>query len=338
MPSTLSIIVDVFPREERAKAIGIWAAATAFGLPLGMILGGWLVDRFFWGSVFLINIPVAGAALVASRFLVPESRDPGAGRIDYVGALISIGALVALIYTLIEAPERGWGNPLTIVGFAAAVVFTVGFVLFELRVKNPMLDMRFFRNARLSAGVTSIGIAFMVMLGMMFILTQYLQFARGYNGLETGFRFTPLALGFMVGAPASAVLVSKLGAKWIMGVGFLILAGAMSGLALVDGGSAYWIIGVVMFIFSLGMANTMAPATDAVMAALPEEHAGVGSALNDTVRQLGGALGIAVFGSIFNSIYSSRVADAVVNRRCCENPFSYPHGRASVVTPRHARS
>ena len=313
MPSTLSVIVDVFPREERAKAIGIWAAATAFGLPLGMILGGWLVDRFFWGSVFLINVPVAGSALVASRFLVPESRDPRARKIDFTGALISVGAMTALIYTIIEAPGRGWGDPLTIGGFVIAFVLTVGFILYELRAKEPMLDMRFFRNARLTAGAASIGIAFMVMMGMMFILTLYLQFARGYSGLETGLRFTPLALGFMVGAPTSAVLVAKLGAKWVMGAGLLIIAGAIGGLALVDVGTAYWLIGIGMFIFSIGMANTMAPATDAVMAALPEEQAGVGSALNDTVRQLGGALGIAVFGSIFNSIYSARIVDAVVN-------------------------
>ena len=192
-----------------------------------------------------------------------------------------------------------------------------------------MLDMRFCRNARLSAGVASIGISFMVMLGMMFILTQYLQFARGYNGLETGFRFTPLALGLMVGAPASAMLVAKLGAKWVMGTGLLVMAGAMTGLALVDGGSAYWIIGVGMFVFSLGIANTRAPATDAVMAALPEEHEEVGSALNGTVRQIGGALGIVVFGSIFNSVYSAKIADAVVNlsadaRRSPRTPSAAP--------------
>ena len=175
MPSTLSVLVDVFPREERAKAIGIWASITALGVPMGMILSGYLLEEFFWGSVFLINIPVVVLAMLAGFVLVPESRDPEAKTIDLVGAAISMAALGTLIYTIIEAPAQGWLDPVVLGGFAASFILGAAFVWYELRVEHPMLDVRYFKNARLSAGAGSIGLAFMVMMAVMFILTQYLQ-------------------------------------------------------------------------------------------------------------------------------------------------------------------
>ena len=207
MPSTLSVLVDVFPREERAKAIGIWAGVAAMGIPLGMIAGGWLLQNYWWGIAFLINVPVVIVALVAGRFLVPESKDPVSRRIDLTGAAISMLGLSTLIYTIIEAPERGWLDPLTLAGFAGTLVIGAVFVLYELRTREPMLDVRLFRNARLSAGALSVGVAFMAMLGTMFILTQYLQFVRGYSPLDTGIRLAPMAVGFMLGAPISAMLI-----------------------------------------------------------------------------------------------------------------------------------
>ncbi len=311
MPSTLSVIIDVFPREERAKAIGIWSGAAGLGVPVGMILGGWLVDQFFWGSVFLINVPVVLAALVGSRLLVPESRDPSKRRIDVIGALLSMFALGALVYTIIEAPERGWGDPATIGGFAAALGASVAFALYELRTHQPMLDIRFFKNPRLSTGAAAIGIAFMSMLGMMFLMTLYLQFVRDYTPLQTGVRLAPLALGFMVAAPTSALLVGRFGGKVVIAGGLTVVAIALAQLAVVDVTTPYWAVGVALFVMGLGMGGTMAPATDAVMAAVPESQAGVGSALNDTTRQVGGALGIGVFGSIFNTLYASNVSAAV---------------------------
>ena len=312
MPSTLSVLVNVFPREERAKAIGIWAAVAALGIPLGMVLGGWLLETFWWGSVFLINVPVAVAAVIAGRVVVPESKDPAARRIDIPGAVLSIATLSVLVYSFIEAPERGWLDPLILSGFAGALVLAVIFVAYELRTHQPMLDIRFFKNPRLSAGAGAVALAFMAMLATMFILTQYLQFVRGYTPLETGLRFAPLALGFMIGAPTSAVLVGKLGTRRVASGGLVIVAAAIGGLAFIDGQTAYWMVGLALVALGVGMANTMAPATDAVMAALPEAQAGVGSALNDTTRQVGGALGIGIFGSLFNSVYSSGVANAVV--------------------------
>ncbi len=313
MPSTLSVIVDVFPRNERPKAIGIWAGVAALGIPLGMVAGGWLIEEFSWGAIFLINAPIAVAAVVASRVLVPESRDPAARRIDVLGALISMAALTALIYTLIEAPVRGWLDPVTLLGFVGAAVGAAAFVTYERRIAEPMLDIGFFRNPRLSAGVIAVSVAFMGMLAMMFILTQYFQFTRGYTPLETGLRFVPMALGFMLGAPSSAILVNKLGAKKLMSSGLFIVAGVMLGIAFFTVTTPYVVIGLSLLALGVGMAYTMAPATDAVMAALPEEQAGVGSALNYTARQIGGALGVGIFGSILNSVYGSGIADAVAD-------------------------
>ena len=261
--------------------------------------------------MFLINAPVAIVALVSGQILVPESKDPAARRIDVIGAVLSMATLTALIYTIIEAPEQGWLSAVSLAGFAASIVGATVFVWYELRTSEPMLDIRFFRNPRLSAGTTAVAVALMAMLGLMFILTQYLQFVRGYTPLETGMRFVPLALGFMVGAPSSAVLVNKLGTEKLMSAGLLIVAGIMLGLSLLTLTTPYWAIGLLLLALGIGMAWAMAPATDAVMAALPEEQAGVGSALNDTSRQIGGALGIGIFGSIFNSVYGSNVVSAV---------------------------
>ncbi len=311
MPSTLSVLVDVFPRKERAKAIGIWAAVAALGLPIGMILGGWLLETFWWGVVFLINVPVTIVALISGRIVVPESRDPEARRIDIPGAVLSIATLSVLIYTIIEAPGRGWLDPLILTGFVVALTLGVVFVAYELRTHQPMLDIRFFRNPRLSAGAGAIGLGFMAMLGTMFILTQYFQFLKGYTPLETGLRFSPIAIGFMIGAPTSALLVAKLGTRKVVTGGLVIVAALIGGMAVIDGQTAYWIVGLALVGLGIGMANTMAPATDAVMAALPEAQAGVASALNDTTRQVGGALGVGIFGSLFNSVYSSSLVNTV---------------------------
>ncbi len=310
MPSTLSVLVDVFPREERARAIGIWAGVAAMGVPLGMILGGWLLENYWWGSTFLINVPVVVIALAAGRFLIPESKDTEARRIDVQGAVISMVGLSLLVYTIIEAPARGWLAPLTIGGFVAAFATGALFVVHQLRADEPMLDVRLFRNARLSAGVIAVGVAFMAMLGTMFVLTQYLQFVQAQSPLDTGLRLVPMAVGFMIGAPVSANLVARLGTKWTVTLGLLLLGGAVASLYAVDVTTPYWVIGTALLVFGIGGANAMAPATDAVMAALPESRAGVGSALNDTTRQVGGALGVGIFGSVLNSLYGGNVSRA----------------------------
>ena len=276
-----------------------------------MIAGGYLLEEFFWGSVFLMNVPVVLVALAGSLFVIPDSRDPNAKTIDWTGAVISMVSLSALIYAIVEAPEKGWLSVVTLGGFAIAIGFGALFIWYEKRQEHPMIDLKLFKNARLSAAAGSIGIAFMAMLGMMFMLTQYLQFVQGYSPLDTGFRMVPLAMGFMVGAPASAMLVSKFNSRTVMTAGMLFVAIAMGAMAFLDVETTFWITGSLVFLMGLGMANTMAPATDSVMAAVPEAQAGVGSALNDTVRQIGGALGVGIFGSILSSMYASSMVGAV---------------------------
>lgn len=313
MPSTLSIITDVFPREERGKAIGVWTGMAALGIATGPALGGFLLDYdtgFGWGAVFLINIPVVVIAIAAGLFLVPESRDPVPPKIDIPGALLSISFLSALVYAIIEAPSRGWLDPLVLAAFGGSLLLGAAFVIVEMKVPHPMLNLSFFRNPRFSAGVAAITLAFFAMFGMIFVLTQYLQFVHGYSALEAGIRITPFAFGMMLGAANSHRLVRKLGTNKVVAMGLTILAGSLASLALWDVDTAYWVIGATIVIMSFGIANAMAPATDAVMGAVPLAKAGVGSAMNDTTRQVGGAFGIAIIGSLLNSIYSSGMNDS----------------------------
>lgn len=307
MPSTLSILTDVFPREERGKAIGIWTGMAAIGIATGPALGGFLLEEsgFGWGAVFLINIPVAIAAIVAGLFLVPESRDPVPPKIDIPGAVLSISFLSVLVYAIIEAPARGWADPLVLAAFGSSLLLGIIFIVVELKVPHPMLELSFFRNPRFSAGVAAITLAFFALFGMIFVLTQYLQFVHGYSALQAGIRITPFAFGMMLGAANSHRLVRKLGTNKVVAMGLLTLTAVLASLSLWEIDTPYWIIGGTLVIMSFGIANAMAPATDAVMGAVPLAKAGVGSAMNDTTRQVGGAFGIAIIGSVLNSIYSS---------------------------------
>ena len=306
MPSTLSIITNVFPARERARAIGIWAGVAGFGIVLGPVLGGWLLDRYWWGSVFLINVPVAAVAVLAGWSLVPESRDPDATPLDPVGAGLSIAALVALVYAVIEAPKRGWTDPVIPASLAVAVVLSIAFVAWELRSAHPMLPISLFRNPRFSAASAAITLVFFSLFGSIFLLTQHLQFVLGYTPLQAGFRVLPIGV-LIVAAPLSALLAERLGTKVVVAAGLLIVAGGLGLLSTVDIGTGYGRIGFSLAILGCGMGFTMAPATDSVMGSLPLAKAGVGSAMNDTTRQVGGALGVAVLGSVLSSGYGAAV-------------------------------
>lgn len=310
MPSTLSIITDVFPREERGKAIGIWAGTAAFGIGIGPAIGGWLVEQFWWGSIFLINMPVTIIALAAGLVLVPKSRDSIPPRIDVPGSFLSITALTAFVFAIIEAPARDWLDPVVLGAFGLSFILGTAFFLQEKRSSHPMLDMSLFRNPRFSAGAGAITAAFFAMFGVIFILTQYLQFVHGYSALQAGVRIAPFAVGMMAGAANSHRLVRKFGTGKVVAGGMALLALTLASFALWGVATPYWIILVSLVLMSFGMANTMAPATDAVMGAVPLAKAGVGSAMNDTTRMVGGALGVAVIGSIVNSVYSSKMAAA----------------------------
>ena len=304
MPATLSIITDVFPREERGKAIGIWAAIAGLGIGLGPLLGGVLIEYFDWSAIFLVNVPIVLVALGAGLLLVPESRDPEARRLDIRGALLSIGALSALVFAIIEAPSRGWTDPVVVVTFAAAAVLMALFLAWERRTEAPMLNLEFFSNPRFSVGAGAISVAFFALFGTVFLLTQYLQFVQDYSALEAGLRIAPIAFGLMLGAGLSDRFVHRLGTNRVVAGGMVGLAIALGGIALWGIATPYWVIAIGLIAIAFAMGNIVAPATDAVMGAVPEAKAGVGSAMNDVTRQVGGALGVAVIGSILNSIYS----------------------------------
>ena len=239
MPATLSIITNVFPREERGKAIGIWAGMAAIGIGLGPLFGGLLLEWFSWTSVFLVNVPVTAVALLAGVALVPESRDPHPGRFDLVGAGISVAALVTLVYGVIEAPERGWTSPAILGCFATAAVLIAVFVRWELRTPEPMLNLSFFRNPRFSVASAAISVAFFSLFGSVFALTQYLQDAKGYSALQAGAAMVPLALGLVMGAGSSIKLVARLGTTRVVTTGLVGLAALF---ATVSPGRPRWLL------------------------------------------------------------------------------------------------
>src|SRR5205085_4777006 len=231
MPATLSVLAHVFPPAERPRAIAIWAGFAGVGAGLGGVTSGWLLQHFWWGSIFLTNVGVVAVALVAGAVLVPSARDDREAALDPLGALLSIAGLGALIYAIIEAPARGWASGSTVLSFAVAAVVLLGFVGWELRVAEPMLDLRFFRNPLFTAAASTITLIFFVMFGMIFILTQYLQSVLGYSPLEAGIRVLPWAIVYMVSAPRSARLVERWGQRWVVSTGLAVVA---SGLALLS--------------------------------------------------------------------------------------------------------
>ncbi len=311
MPATLSVLIDVFPKEERGRAISIWAGVAGLGIGLGPLAGGLLLEWFWWGSVFMVNVPIVIIALVAGFFVVPDSRDPEATALDLPGGVLSMAAVTSLVFAIIEAPSKGWLDPVVVGTFAAATVLGFAFTIRELRTDAPMLDFGFFRNFRFSFGAAAIGFSFFALFGMIFLLTQYLQFVRGYTALEAGYRLTPIAPGIMLGASQSHRWVARFGTAKVVAAAMVGLAGVMGAMALWTTGTEYWIVGTMLFLMAAMMGNVMAPSTESVMGALPMAKAGVGSAMNDLVRQVAGALGVAVIGSAVNTVYASRMDDVV---------------------------
>jgi EmrB/QacA subfamily drug resistance transporter len=310
MPATLSIISNVFPREERAKAIGIWSAMAAIGVGLGPLFGGLLLEWFDWSSVFLLNVPVAALALLLGLHLVPESRDPEPGGFDFAGVGLSIATLVSLLYGIIEAPETGWTDPTILGCFGLALVLGVVFVRWELRISDPVLNLDFFRDPRFSVASVGLGLASFALFGAIFAMTQYLQDAHGYSALEAGAAMVPIAFGLVVGAGSSVKLGARFGATPVITAGLLGLATILSMSLFWTSDMPYLPIGVTFFAMAISMGWIMGPATGSVMGAVPEEKAGVASAMNDVTRQVAGALGTAVIGSLITSMYSSRIADS----------------------------
>lgn len=312
MPSTLSIITEIFPPNERGRAIAAWAALAGLGIVAGPVIGGWLLENYWWGSIFLVNLPIVLLALVAGYALVPESKDPKATPLDPIGAALSIGGLSALVFGIIEAPDRGWTDGVTLAAFGLAAVLLAAFVAWELRSKHPMLRISFFKDPRFTAASIAITLIFFALFGAIFVLTQHLQFVLGYSALEAGFRVTPIAT-LVIGAPIAARVVERIGTKAVVTAGLAVVAIALWLVSGVDIDSGYAPIGWALALMGLGMGATMAPATDSIMGSLPLAKAGVGSAMNDTTRMVGGALGVAVIGSVLSSSYGEAMAPAVSN-------------------------
>ena len=309
MPQTLSIISNVFDPRERAKAIGIWATAVGIGVAIGPIVGGLLLAHFWWGSVFLINVPLTAAGVVAILLLVPESRNPNPGRIDYLGVLMSIVGLVLVVYGIIQGGEKGsWIHwdvlGITVAGLAVLILFG----WYETRLSHPSLDVRLFRDPRLSSAVGALGLVFFGMMGALFFLSFYLQSVRGYSPLYAGVLTLPFAAGQMLMAPRSARLVRRHGTKAVAATGLITVAIALGGYLLLGVSTPIWILAVIFFIQGAGMGTVMPPATEAVMSVVPRERAGSGSALTNTARQVAGALGVAVLGSILAQVYRGQLS------------------------------
>ena len=325
MPSTLAIITNTFQdAAERSKAIGLWAATSGAGIALGPIVGGVLLDHFWWGSVFLINVPIALLGAVLAVPLVPDSRNPAADRPDVVGSVLSIAGLGMVLYAIIEAPVRGWFSAVVLATGIGGVAVLGAFAAWERASSHPMLRLEFFRNRRFSAPMATVGLLVFGLFGSLFVLTQFLQFQLGYSALQAGVRMLPAAGAIVVVAPVSARLVARLGTRWTI-AGASVLAGAgfwqMSGATT---SSTYASVAAGMTLVGIGAGLVIPAATASVMSSLPAEHTGVGSATNGTFLQTGGALGVAVIGSLLSNRFDNRVGASLA-------PFHLPAAAEDAI-------
>jgi EmrB/QacA subfamily drug resistance transporter len=311
MPSTLSILINVFPPQERTKAIAIWASVTGAGGAVGQVISGALLAHFWWGSVFLVNVPLVLAALIVGYVVLPKTRDPDESPLDPGGALLSTIGIVALVFAVIEAPERGWLSPVTLSAFALCAVLLVCFVLYERRVDDPMVDMAYFRNPAFSTASGCMVLVFMAMYGVFFLLTQYLQLIRGYSALGAATRLAPTAVMMIFVGPQTPRLSARFGANRAVAAGLLLAAAGLSSFVWLDQSTPYLVLLAGVAIFMIGISMTMSPMTAAIMSAVPPRRAGAGSAMNDATRELGASLGVAVLGSIAATHYANSISSAV---------------------------
>ncbi len=315
-PTTLSIISNTFTeRRERAAALGVWGAVVGVGVAAGPVTGGVLLEHYYWGSVFLALVPLALLAAALTFAVVPESRDRSVPSLDKTGLVLSVGLLSSLTYTIIEAPEHGWTSAWTTGGFAVAAALLVAFVAWERRVEHPMLDITLFKDRRFSAASGAVTVTFFALSGFIFLITQYFQFIRGYGTLSTGARILPVALSIAVASVVGAALAPRIGTKSVVTTGMVLFGAAFLWISTVSVDVSYpAVIVPQMIMMGLGMGLISTPATESILLVLPPARAGVGSAVNDATRELGGTLGVAVVGSIFSSVFGSHLADGLFGR------------------------
>lgn len=309
-PATLALLVNVFTvPKQRAVAISVWAATSGLAVALGPVTGGLLLEHFWWGSVFLVNVPVIAVAFALVAWVVPTSRDTTVHRFDPLGIALSIAGVTVLVWAVIEGPHHGWFSATSAVAFALATVLLVSFVQWERRSDHPMLDVGVFTDMRFTAGSLSVTFAFFALFGFIFMVTQYFQFVRGYDTLEAGVRTVPFAVFTGVAAPLSAKLAQRFGTKAVVAAGLFSMAVGFAWTTRMGVDTPYLVIVGQMLFMGGGLGLVNAPATEAIMGSVPPEKAGVGSAVNDTARELGGVLGVAIVGSLFASIYAGRLGD-----------------------------
>ncbi len=326
MPSTLAIITNMFrDRGERQRAIGMWAGTSGLGIALGPIIGGLLLAHFWWGSVFLINVPIAAIGLAFALPLVPDSKNPAAAPPDVAGALMSIAGLGLVLWAIIEAPVHGWTSGLVVAAGLGGLAVLGAFAIWERASAHPMLRLQFFRNRSFSAAISSVGLATLGLFGSLFVLTQFLQFDLGYTALQAGVRILPAAGAIALVAPLSALLLRSIGTKLTTAAGLLIIGGGLWQIAQATVSTGYTGTLPGMIMMGVGAGLVIPSATSSVMGSVPAEHTGIGSATNGTVLQVGGALGVAVIGSLLNTRYQGKITAAVA-------PYHVPHAIMSMIT------
>ena len=309
-PSTLSLLTNAFTaRRERAAAIGIWGASAGVGIALGPIAGGWLLEGFWWGSIFVFLVPVAAVVAVLVGWRVPTSRDPRTPPVDWLGFGLSTAGMGLIVYGLIQAPGWGWGSATTIAVLAAGAVSLAALVAAERRAASPMIDVSLFRNPRFTAASGSVAVAFFALLGFIFLMTQYFQVVRAYSPLGTGVRLLPVALSVGAASVLGTRLAVRIGNKVIVASGMLFFCAAMLWISTVTQTTSYAVAAAQMVVLGFGMGFTQAPATEAIMGAVPRQKAGIASAVNGSTRLFGGTLGVAVIGSVAASLYTSRLTE-----------------------------
>ena len=304
LPSTLAIITNVFPAEERGKAIGVWAGLNSLGIALGPIIGGLLIESFSWSAIFWVNVPIAAAAMVAGIFLLPNSRDPEPKKLDLMGTGLSILGITALVFGLVQGGNWGWTDPAVLGSLGGSVVILTLFILWERHSSHPLLEIQFFRRPRFSAGVGAVSLMSFALVGITFSLSIFMQFVHSYDALQTGIRLVPLAAGVFIGAGSADRGVKRMGTKRVMMMGFLgtSVVTFLASFTLLT--TPYWALALFFFGIGLFLGYIAAPATDAVMGALPKEKAGIGSAMNTVSRMVAGATGVAALVSALNRIYA----------------------------------
>jgi EmrB/QacA subfamily drug resistance transporter len=314
-PATMAVLTSVFTDPaERAKAIGLWSAVSGLGVAIGPTAGGWLLRQYSWNAIFAVNLPIVAIALVAGWFLVPASSAPNRPRLDPVGAVLATAGFGVLTYCVIQAGESGWTSPATLARFGASVVLLAGFTLSQLRGDHPMVDLSLFRDGRFTAASVAVMVLFFGLGGVTFVLTQIYQFVLGYSPLAAGVRSLPAAVALSVAAPIGTRLAARFGVRAAMTGGLLTAAAGLAYFATATGHSPYAHYMLASTMMSFGIGLTMAPATQSVMSSLPPAKTGIGSAVNNTTRNLGLVLGVAVVGSIAATTYTRTMPDGAAAR------------------------